>query len=56
MALAAKGKQKFKRNEKKKDPSKVKCFACIEYDHYASQFPHKKKNKEKKDEQVVATE
>ena len=28
VALAARGKQKFKRGEQKKDLSKVRCFAC----------------------------
>ena len=56
MAIAAKGKQKFKRGEQKKDLSKVKCFAINEYGHYAGQCPHKKKNKEKRDEQVPVAE
>ena len=56
VALATKGKQNFNRGEQKKDLSKVRCFACNEYRHYAGQCPHKKKNKEKRDEQVAATE
>ena len=54
MALVAKGKKNFKRGEQKKNLSKVRCFACNEYEHYAGQCPHKKKNKEKRDEQVAA--
>ena len=39
--LALVGKSK----EKKKDMSKVKCFACHKTSHYASQFPNNKKKK-----------
>jgi hypothetical protein len=28
---------------KKKDVSKVKCFACHKFGHYAGQCPHRKK-------------
>ena len=35
VALAMKGKKKFKRGEQKKDLSKVRCFTCNEYEHYA---------------------
>jgi hypothetical protein len=36
-----------KSNEKKKDMSKERCFACHKIDHYASQCLNKKKNKSK---------
>ena len=55
VALAAKGKKKkFKKgskvetkqqDEEKKDMSKVKCFACQKFGHYARQCPNKKKKK-----------
>jgi hypothetical protein len=35
-----------KSKDKKKDMSKVKCFACHKTEHYASQCPNKKKKKE----------
>ena len=55
MALAAKGKKKkFKKGSKggtkqqdgEKDMSKVKCFACQKFGHYAGQCPNKKKKKQ----------
>jgi hypothetical protein len=36
-----------KSNEKKKDMSKVRCFACHKIGHYASQCPNKKEKKPK---------
>lgn len=47
VALHVKGKGK-----KKKDVSKVRCFACQQKGHYAGQCPNKKKRKE----EVVASE
>jgi hypothetical protein len=35
-----------KRKDKKKDMSKLKCFACHKTDDYASQCPNKKKKKQ----------
>ena len=56
VALAAKGKKKkFKKGPKgetkqqdgeKKDMSKVKCFACQKFGHYAGQCPNKKKKQQ----------
>ena len=55
VALAAKGKKKFSkkgpkagdkkksRGEQQRDMSKVKCFACHKFGHYAGQCPNKKK-------------
>ena len=45
MSLVAKVKKRFKKNQKKNYISKLKCFSCNEYGHYAGQFPHKKNNK-----------
>jgi len=53
-ALALKRQQGQQR--RKKDVSKVKCFRYGEMDHYASQCPLKKKDKdEKHDPKVAAT-
>jgi hypothetical protein len=52
VALVANNKKKFKKGPKqgnkpksegKKDMSKVKCFACHKFGHYAGQCPNKKK-------------
>ena len=52
VALAANSKKKFKKGPKggnklksegKKDMSKVKCFECHKFGHYAGQCPNKKK-------------
>jgi hypothetical protein len=56
LALAGKGKFRGKKGpsggqtskgEKKKDFSKVKCFACHKPGHFASQCPNKKKGNKK---------
>lgn len=33
-------------SSQKKDLSKIKCFHCHEYGHYATKCPHKKSSKE----------
>jgi len=57
VALTRKGKSKTKKGssggatskgEKKRDMSKVKCFACQKIGHYASQFPNMKKKEKSK--------
>ena len=50
VALSAKSKKKFK-----KGLSKVRCFACRQYGHFAYQCLEKKKKKEEKDTVVAAT-
>ena len=35
--------------------SKVRCFACSQYGHFASQCLEKKKTKEEEEDTVVAT-
>lgn len=60
MVLASKlkkGKGKFNNGNKKKDLSKVKCFTCDEFGHYASKCPQRKKggNEKKKETAMVAS-
>jgi hypothetical protein len=50
VALVVKG------NEKKKDMSKVRCFACHKTGHYASQCLNKKKKKKSKPEVSASAE
>ena len=47
-----KGGAKQKRG-KKKDLSRVRCYACNAFGHYAGQFPNKKRGKQEKEEQVA---
>ena len=50
--LASKGQQKQKR---KKEISKVKCSSCGKMDHYASQCPLNKKDKDEKHDPKAAS-
>ena len=52
MALAPKGQQEQRR---RKDLSKVKCFRCGDLGHYNTQCPLRKKDKEEKQDQQVAS-
>ena len=49
-----KGGAKQQRVELKKDPSRVGCYACNAFGHYAGQCPNKKRGKQE-EEHVVAT-
>lgn len=51
--LASKGQQEQRR--KKKDVSKIKCFRCGEFSHYATQCPLNKKDKDKKHDPKTAS-
>jgi hypothetical protein len=65
VALASQAKKgKFKKiasgestsqDDKKKDMSKVKCFACHKFGHYAGQCPNKKKGGNGTQQEVVAS-
>lgn len=41
----AQSKAKYIEEGKKKDLSKIKCFHCHEFGHYATKYPHKKRRK-----------
>lgn len=53
VALTSKRQQEKRR--RKKNISKVKCFRCGELGHYNTQSPLKKKDKEEKQDQQVAS-
>jgi hypothetical protein len=65
VALASQAKKgKFKKivsgestsqDDKKKDMSKVKCYACHKFGHYAGQCPNKKKGGNGTQSEVVAS-
>jgi hypothetical protein len=42
-------------DKRKKDMSKVKCFACHKFGHYAGQFPNKKKGRNETQPAVAAS-
>ena len=48
-----KGGAKQQRVELKKDPSRVRCYACNAFGHYAGQCLNKKRGKQEKEEQVA---
>lgn len=53
--VAHASKWQHEQRKRKKDLSKVKCFRCGELGHYNTQCPLRKKDKEEKQDQQVAS-
>ena len=52
----AKQHQQHQQSGQKKDLSKIKCYACQAFGHYASQCPSKKKKKGQGQQTAASTE
>ena len=44
---------KQQRGERKKELSRVRCYACNAFGNYVGQFPNKKRGKQEKEERVA---